>query len=274
MIAFNKIIHQIWLQGKEFVPVKYDSNIAKIKNMLNNEWQYIIWDEVEILKVIKQNKSWLDTYYKFIYLHQKVDFARYCILYLYGGVYLDIDSYLIKPLDKLMDEYQEYDTIVSTIYADNVEKYISGVEEFINNGVIISKKDSIVMKTIIDTITDTIIGNINDGNNEVCGWYESKVNCIMKTTGPRMFSKVIYDLKNVPNLVKILPYEYLEPCKENHIECDITDNTYVVHVHESTWVPEYWKNIHYCYTHYSLGFYIILLVIIALGLYFMIKGIE
>ena len=40
----------------------------------------MLCDEIKIIKLINKNKYLLNKYYSFIYLHQKVDFAKFVIL--------------------------------------------------------------------------------------------------------------------------------------------------------------------------------------------------
>ena len=94
-MEFPKIIHQIWLQGIDVIPSKYINNIETIKQF-NPDYQHIIWDEKSILEIINTNDSWKKTYFSFKHLHQKVDYARYVILWLKGGLYIDIDVTALK----------------------------------------------------------------------------------------------------------------------------------------------------------------------------------
>src|SRR5689334_8547145 len=109
-MPFPRLIHQIWLQGQEYIPKEYDDNIASIKT-LNPQFQYRLWDECAILGLMKGPARM--AYYRFKYLHQKVDFARYVILYELGGMYIDIDAECIKPLEELLVQYDTYDLILS-----------------------------------------------------------------------------------------------------------------------------------------------------------------
>jgi mannosyltransferase OCH1-like enzyme len=220
----EKIIHQIWLQGEINIPNKYYHNILSVKKF-HNSWQYILWDETKIIKLILTKKEWTDIYYKFIYIHQKIDFAKYVILYTYGGIYIDIDVELLKSFDDIIKNKDSYDLIVSKSNVNSYESLITARSlETYNNGIIIAKKNSKTLLVLINYIIE----------NFYLPFFEPKVFNINYTTGPHIFTDVIS--KNKGN-VKILDSEYLEPCLIDN--CTITSNTISIHKHELSWMPEF-----------------------------------
>ena len=223
-MPFPKIIHQIWIQGKDNIPSKYHKYVSQIKSMHNN-WKYMLWDDIKIISLLRQHKELIDTYYKLEYLHQKVDFARYVILHRFGGIYIDMDAYTVKPLDNLFKKFKNYNLLVSKIDMNKLEKNI--MQYHINNGVIISKKGSIVLEDLIDTVV----------KNPYCKSYHTKMGCILATTGPYMFTQVMEKhLKKKNKEVIALENYYLEPCILNI--CNVTKNTYIKHIHEGTWYSD------------------------------------
>lgn len=168
-----KTIHQIWIQGEEFIPENLVQNKDKIKQ-LHPQWKYILWDEVKILELLKRNKKWIKTYYKFDYLHQKVDYAKLIILYTHGGICIDMDAYTIKNLDDLVNKYSDYDLIVSYIRnVGVVGNYImcKDVNSCMNNGNFFGKPNTDILQYMIEHITTH------------CS-YLLKEYCILHTTGP------------------------------------------------------------------------------------------
>lgn len=250
----EKIIHQIWLQGELNIPNKYYSNISSVKKF-HNSWQYILWDEIKILKLILTKKEWTDIYYKFIYIHQKIDFAKYVILYTYGGIYIDIDVEVIKSFDNIIGKKDSYDLIVSKTSVNSYESLItSGSFETYNNGIIIAKKNSKILLILINYIIEKFY----------LPFFESKVFNINYTTGPYIFTDVIS--KNKSN-VKILDSDYLEPCLID--SCTITSNTISIHKHELSWMPKFLVTIINFYlknklTVTGLIFLIVILIILKI----------
>jgi inositol phosphorylceramide mannosyltransferase catalytic subunit len=262
---FPKIIHQIWMQGEDNIPQKFVPFIESIKQN-HKTWQYKLWDEIQILVLLrslkKEYKIWHDVYYKFNYLHQKVDFARYIILYIYGGIYIDIDVRSIKSLDPLINKYQQYNLIISESNSSLLSNYIlCGRTNCVNNGILISVPANIILLRFINTII-TIININEDKIMGTCGVLSNKMSCINNTTGPKKF-KDILENENKDSEYIVLDKEYMEPCRDGN--CNITNNTYLAHVHSQTWfykgIYQYFKkfiNIFY----YVFIYYLIVMVIL------------
>lgn len=92
-----KIIHQIWV-GPNPLPVKSLGFIDNIKN-LHPTFEYRLWTDKDITK---ENFVNYDFIIKTKSYAQKADIMRYEILYRHGGVYLDIDFQLVKPIDSIL----------------------------------------------------------------------------------------------------------------------------------------------------------------------------
>ena len=50
---FPKIIHQIWIQGENNLSEEHIKKINDIKKK-HLDWEYILWDEIMILKLISK----------------------------------------------------------------------------------------------------------------------------------------------------------------------------------------------------------------------------
>ena len=179
-----KIIHQIWMQGYENISEKNKEKIENTKKMHIN-WTYILWDnnKIEELFNVKNNIQYMTKYNKFIYMHQKIDFAKILILNYYGGIYIDIDCDVIKNLDNLFEKFNDYDFIISKISdkIDNISNYLTchKFNECYNNGIIVSKANIEICAYLMDNF-------LYD-----CEWYENKLMCIQNTTGPPIFNTII-----------------------------------------------------------------------------------
>lgn len=220
----EKIIHQIWLQGTENIPERFNDNIKSIK-LHHPNWEYILWDEIKILELIRKNKEWTSAYYKFSYMHQRIDFAKYCILFEYGGVYIDMDAEALKSFDSLIDANPNSDFITSETNTNAFESYVScGNETCYNNGIILAAKNNNVVKELINHSIEYLD----------CASLKSKLQCINDSTGPGMFSEVVHEYKDKKTL--LLPHDYLEPCA--YTSCNVTENSYTKHKHELSWMPE------------------------------------
>lgn len=254
-----KIIHQIWIQGYDNISQENIKKIEKTKK-IHPYWKYILWDENSIIKLLNEpeNIKYKDKFYQFIYMHQKIDFAKIMILNKYGGIYIDMDCDVIKKLDSLFEENNNYDFIISKISnkIDGVSNYLTchKFKECYNNGIIISKQNVEICEYLMDNFLSQ------------CNYYENKLLCIQNTTGPPIFNKLIdkYISKNTNrHKILILPYYYFEPCVGS--KCDINDNTHIVHKHELSWLSEWQKEIfEYITLNINLTYLIIILLIIII----------
>ena len=116
-------IFQIWLNKYDNnssiikLPQEIFNNIIKLKNN-NPFWKYHLISIDDVSDIFENNQSndlikKVYQIYKHInneYLAVKSDILRYVLMYLYGGVYLDIKSYSVNSLDKLIksDKIQLY----------------------------------------------------------------------------------------------------------------------------------------------------------------------
>jgi hypothetical protein len=67
-------------------------------------WDYIIWSDEQNLELCRQQFPWfLDTYTSLPQNIMRADAARYMYMYAYGGVYSDLDTECLKPLDPLLE---------------------------------------------------------------------------------------------------------------------------------------------------------------------------
>lgn len=96
-----KIIYQTWKTHE------LHSNCIRVRNQiqaLNPEYEMKLFNDIEIDLFIKDNFD--DTIYscfkKLKIGAAKADFWRYCVLFINGGVYLDMDSEIIRPLKELI----------------------------------------------------------------------------------------------------------------------------------------------------------------------------
>lgn len=164
-----KVIYQTW-KTKHI-----HENVQKIRDniqYLNPEYQMVLCDDNDIDIFIKK---YFDEYTYHCYLQlnvgaAKADFWRYCVLYVHGGVYLDMDSEIIRPLNELIDENE---TCIITR---------EGNPGVFNNWIMIfEKKHPILLKTIQNCCYNIT----HRTSNDVCyltgpaGPFTSAVNEIM-----------------------------------------------------------------------------------------------
>lgn len=96
--AFPKLIFQTW-KSRHSVPDNYVYWSATLKKMLP-AFDYYLWDDRDNRSFIAQNYPWFlpvyDRYPREIY---RVDAVRYFFLYQFGGLYVDMDTECLRPLN-------------------------------------------------------------------------------------------------------------------------------------------------------------------------------
>ena len=98
-----KIVYQTWYDKN--IPYVAKNNIKKMKK-LNPDYKFMLYDDSDILEFITENYDdrTLSAYKKLTIGASKADLFRYLILYKNGGIYLDLDSVILKNLDELIKD--------------------------------------------------------------------------------------------------------------------------------------------------------------------------
>ena len=99
-----KIVHQTW-ETKESIPPPCLEVIKKNKK-LNPTWEFVFWDDKARRKLIEDNFDdyTLSAYDKLSVGAMKADLFRICVLYIHGGLYMDIKGGINKPLDEFLSD--------------------------------------------------------------------------------------------------------------------------------------------------------------------------
>lgn len=207
-----KIIHQIWIGSK--VPKKYDEwRQSWLK--YNPEFEYILWDEKEILDIGLINE---EKFLKSKNLGIKSDIARYELLYRFGGIYVDTDFEDLKPIDKML----------------LCRPFVGGQLHFdqtsIANGILICKPKLNLLKILIDSLP-----NYKDNKCPLE---------VLDYSGPEYMSKIIFKNKNILKDIVICPSQYFFPWPNTMIKSKknryswITDKTLAIHHWEMSWMKK------------------------------------
>ena len=142
----------------------------------NPEWKCELYDDADIEKYIK--KWWATKMYKFFKALpvgvMKADLWRYLILKTHGGVYSDIDSECLKPINEWEDE-QKFDTKhILMVGLENDEHFCQWT--------IYSTKEHPVMKYVCEYILNKYEENGIDTDDK---------DFVHKTTGPGIWTDAI-----------------------------------------------------------------------------------
>jgi mannosyltransferase OCH1-like enzyme len=127
MTQIPRIVHQVWFDfgSCPTVPEKYNEANASIKKHCSEKdgWKHMLWNESMAEQLLKQHYEWfLPVYEGYEFNISRVDAIRYFILHHYGGVYLDQDIELYRPINHLMDKHSVVLISDTTDYDFDVEK--------------------------------------------------------------------------------------------------------------------------------------------------------
>lgn len=106
-----KIIFQSW-KTKNIGPV-LEANVKKIKD-LNPEYEYFLYDDIDCRKFLLENfgVNYANAFDILIPGAFKCDFWRYAVLYVYGGVYLDMDITPYVPFRDILEPDDEFVSVI------------------------------------------------------------------------------------------------------------------------------------------------------------------
>jgi mannosyltransferase OCH1-like enzyme len=194
-----KIVHQSYPTRK--LPPEIKDNIKKMKK-LNPGWEFKVYNDKDQEDFILKNYGTytLEMYNKInpLYGAARADFFRYLLLYIEGGVWLDIKSTMTKPLDDLLlpeDEYilSNWNSDWPEHWGNHPEYKIYPTREYthlveLQQFFIISKKKHPFLKAVIDQVLE----NIKNYRYKKGGVGRKGT---LRLTGPIMYTSVIYPLK-------------------------------------------------------------------------------
>ena len=160
-------------------PHIYNNIITMLHTNPDYNYYFITYEICEELIKIHFDENTLNAYNKIKVGASKADFIRYITLYIYGGIYLDLDASIEIDLNKFIITNADY--IFFYRFVDEVK---------IVQWLIMTKPKNFIIKKIIDEMVNRI--NMNNETN------------IFLATGPNLFTDVIYNLIFNTNI-----YDYL-----------------------------------------------------------------
>jgi mannosyltransferase OCH1-like enzyme len=235
-----KIIHQTWKTKQ--IP-KWARKWHQTWKSFHPEYQFYLWTDEENRELVKTHcPQFLDTYDSFSVHIQRVDSVRYLILYLYGGIYVDLDFECFKNMDPLLA-----DTDLVLSYSSNVP--------VITNAIMMSKPRHPFWLRVLKHIRRAPPKK----------WYELSSLCVMRSTGPLMVHRVAKKsgLFDDPRTT-ILKKQYFFPFNmmQKKQKLDHFPDAYGAHQHMCTWTNEHHAIRYSIYI--ALGACILYVITIAL----------
>ena len=176
------IVHQTWISHN--LPVNMRKNLVRNKN-INNELEFILYDDTECREFIKQNytDTVLYAYDKLKPGAYKADLWRLCVLYIKGGFYMDIKLCCSEKFKLVNLAKKEH--LVLDMPQNKGTKY----EKYgIYNAFMISRKFNPFIKKAIKLLC---INVMNNGYN----------NNPLAVTGPLFLSNVIKEFNYLKRIM-------------------------------------------------------------------------
>lgn len=226
----NQLLQSIKIYPKNIFQIYHDkslvsNNVKQQIERLNPEYSYRIIDFEEGKEIIRNNLdeilakricSSLDKMPR--YCHRS-DLLRYCLLYIYGGIYLDVDLKPLQSFDKIIRQ----DTDLITCFGSGGDK-VDGFEfedrnkklqQIMANGLFASKKGNILLLDLIEYSVNNIHKPdiLNHGNNVrwLFKYLENKCNSTNQQIQP-------FKNLNIDNYIVYLYYE--DKRNNNHYMVD------------------------------------------------------
>lgn len=197
-----KIIHAVWVGPCEMGKVQQECIASWKRYLPEREWEYRFWNEKNIPREV-----WKHPYVKSMYAKKKwafiADYVRFWALAHDGGIYLDTDQEVLKPLDDLLSH--------SCFFGE------TSSDGFISAGIIGAERDNSFIKEIF-SVYDARSGGEHD-------------------TSPQTITAV-YSKVGRENTVTIYEPKFFYPCNAGE-RCtqEKLASAYTTHHWAESWVP-------------------------------------
>ena len=210
-----KVIHYCWFGGKP-LPKDAERCIESWKKFMPN-YKIIQWDEgnFDVDSIPYTREAYNAKKYAFV-----SDYARFWIMFHYGGIYFDTDVEVIKPIEDIITngnflgvEQQDAGRItINPGLGFGMEKnviIISDLMKIYQNSHFICEGSIVKAKNIVEITTDYLLKNglVNTNKVQLC------CGCT------------------------IYPKDYFCPIDYNTRELKITANTRTIHHYAESWIP-------------------------------------
>lgn len=207
-VKIPKIIMQTWKNNN--IPEKWKKSPESIAKIMP-DWNYVLMTDHDNREFVKLHfPDFLSYYDSFTYNIQRADAIRYMWLYVHGGLYIDLDYEILKPLDELFQQ----DSDLYLVASGNIGGYIT-------NSFMAAKPKCTLWLDILERMKHN------------APWYAfGKHLYVMSTTGPIMLTDTV---RNTNTAFTMLPRVKITPCSVCNIHC-VADDAYVKQLPGSSWI--------------------------------------
>lgn len=217
-----KAIHYCWF-GKQKLPEEYKNYMESWRKYCP-DFDIVEWNEdnFDVSSNIYCYEAYIAKKWAFV-----SDFARLKIIYENGGIYLDTDVEIIKPLDDLIQENKAW------IGFQNKEQINTGL----GFG---AERHNHCIKQMLDIYKDRHFKKI-DGNFDLtpCPVFNT---IALKRYGLKTGKKYCNSIQYLPDM-HIYPIYAFNPMDPDTLKLNVTGNTYSIHHYTASWISPHQKKI-------------------------------
>lgn len=240
-VNIPKRIFQTWKNTQ--VPEHWKSSPASIKKHMP-DWEYYLVTDEEMDQIVKIHfPDFYPIWKAFPYPIQRVDAWRYCMLYLYGGIYLDLDFELLQPLDQLFTS----DNQVYLVNSGNLSSVYT-------NAFLASQPGAPIWLEMIEYMK----------NPTALKWYHnvSKHLKIMYSTGPLALD---YVARRSKTTIGVLPTVLITPCNVCKLSrCKAMKNAWVRQLEGNSWHSWDSTLYNFCFCNWKIILPVLILFVVIL----------
>ncbi len=229
-VRHRNTIHQTWKSHN--LPALFH-RLSKTWKANHPQWQYYLWTDEDNRNLIERHYPWfLEVYDNYPFEIQRVDAARYFILYSLGGLYVDLDFRSIEPLDPLLKDAE------FVLGLENCAHYeLHDKPMIIGNAFMYSRQSgNLFLRNVIEELANSSTTSIEAHNH------------VLESTGPFMLTRA-YEKYEKKEEIKLVTQDVLYPldyqtaeqlmgdsvAEENFIK---NTSALAAHYHCGSW----WKN--------------------------------
>jgi len=211
-VKIPKLIMQTWKTDK--VPDHWKQSQESIKSLMPG-WKYVLMTDKDNRDfVVKHFPSFIECYDNFEHPIQRADAIRYMWLYIHGGLYMDLDIQLVKPVDELF--YVDKD--IYLVRSGNIGSV------YTNAFMAAKPKQKVFLKCL------------DEMKKGAPFWAYGKHLTVMTSTGPLMFSRVVKRQQKEKLKYIELPRKLIMGCSVCEPKpCDV-ENGYCRTLQGSSWI--------------------------------------
>ena len=243
-VGIPKIIMQTWKNTE--IPDKWAVSPESVKSVMS-DWTYVLMTDEDNRNLIAEHfPDFLPYYDAFPHAIQRADAVRYAYLYVYGGIYMDLDFEVQRDLSPLFVSTGE----VFLVASGNVSSYYT-------NSFMASRPRAKFWLEVIEEMKRP---------NQ--WWYIGKHIEVMNTTGPIMLSRVA---RNTKTVIGVVPRKLVMPCSICNLNCS-TCESFLKPLEGSSWTTfdTTFYNFFLC-NYWTVLYFIICLLLLLLIVWIVYK---